>query len=195
MQFKKTSYILGPAIILLIGAWLMVRQVTPSAKELPILGQVPNFEFIERSGKPFGLEDMKASISVVDFIFTSCPGACPVMSSKMAKLYEFCKGNNRIRFISISVDPENDSLEILNQYAVEHGVNDDRWVFLRAPIEHVVELSVKGYKLAADNLPSGHSTKLVLVDERGRIRGYYDGLSDESTEEIRTDIGRLEKKE
>jgi len=193
MRLKKIGLVLGATIVVLVGIWLMVRQVTLADGELPILGQVPNFEFIERSGNPFGLEDLKTAINVVDFIFTSCPGVCPEMSSKMAKLYEAFKGNNRIRFVSISVDPENDTLEVLKQYAMDNGVNDERWLFLRAPIEQVVELSVKGFRLPAENLPAGHSTKFILVDNKGRIRGYYEGLSDESMEEIKRDIGRLEK--
>ncbi len=191
MRLQKISLVLAAIAIILIGIWLMVRQVASFGGDLPVLAQVPSFEFIERSGRPFGLEDMKGAISVVDFIFTSCPGACPVMSSHMAKLYGFYRGNQRVRFMSVSVDPENDTLEVLEQYAKEHGVNDERWLFLRAPIERVIELSVDGFKLAADNLPSGHSTKLVLVDSLGRIRGYYEGLSDECEEEIKRDIKSL----
>lgn len=169
----------------------MIKGIDFSSQKLPVLGHVPNFEFVESGGKPFGLEDMKGTINVVDFIFTNCPGACPVMSSKMVRLYQHYKGNDQIRFVSISVDPERDTLETLTQYAADQGVTDDRWVFLRAPIEQVVELSVKGMMLAADNLPMGHSTKFVLIDADGKIRGYYDGLSDASMEELKVSIREL----
>ncbi len=75
-------------VVLLMVAFMVIRQADEGRADLPELYEVPDFTFTERSGEPFGLADMKGKINVVDFIFTRCPGPCPVMSSKMADLYD-----------------------------------------------------------------------------------------------------------
>lgn len=181
------------AFFLAAIAALVIRQAQLSRADLPILGKVPNFEFTERSGKAFGMEEMKGTICVVDFIFTNCPSACPIMSSHISELYKLYAHSDKVRFVSISVDPARDSLRVLQKYAASHGVTDDRWLFLRAPIEDVIHLSEKGFMLPAENLPMGHSTKLVLVDQNGNIRGYFDGLSKASVAAMKEAIKALAK--
>jgi cytochrome oxidase Cu insertion factor (SCO1/SenC/PrrC family) len=182
-----TSFILG------LGALLVIATADSSRTGLPILGQVPGFEFVKQNGAPFGLRDMAGKISVVDFMFTSCREACPVMSSNMARLYEQFEGTPKVQFVSISVDPARDSLTVLQSYAASFGVTDDRWVFLWQPIDDVAQLSEKGFMLSSQNLPEGHSSKFALVDDRGAIRGYYDGLSESDLIRLGNDIIRLLK--
>ena len=166
------------AVLLLVVAipLLVVDKVQKSRPDLPALGEVPPFELTERSGEPFGRKDLDGRINVVDFIFTNCKGACPVMSTFMSDLYETFDTVEAIRFVSISVDPDRDSLAVLGRYADDFGVDDDRWVFLRGPIDSVVTLCEEGFMMAAEGLPMGHSTRFVLVDRTGQIRGYYDGM-------------------
>jgi protein SCO1/2 len=159
-----------------------------SRTSIPVLAQLPDFEFTERSGQPFGTPQMQGKINVVDFIFTHCQGPCPIMASKLIELYHLYENSDRIQFVSISVDPERDSLARLRQYAENLGVTDNRWLFLRAPIDDVISLSEEGFMLAADDLPGGHSTKFVLVDHEGNIRGYYDSLDDNSLRLMKTHI-------
>ena len=85
-----------------------------------------------------------------------------------------------MQFVSISVDPDTDSLPVLRAYARDLGVTDNRWVFLRGPIDEVVRVSEKGFMLAMGALPAGHSSKFALVDAKGQIRGYYSSDDDES---------------
>lgn len=160
---------------------------------VPNFGSIPLFTFTERSGGPFGSPHMKGKINVVDFIFTRCQGVCPKMAAKMTDLYQTYADSSNIQFVSITVDPEHDTLEVLRQYAVDNRVLDDMWLFLWAPIEEVVDLSENGFKLAADNLPGGHSSKFVLVDEEGNIRGYYSGVDPDGNKEIKRDINILLK--
>ncbi len=177
--------------VLAVAALLVLNKARQSRAEVPVLGILPNFIFTERDGQPFGLADMKGKINVVDFIFTHCKGPCPVMAGKMSGFYKLYAGSDKVQFISISVDPQNDSLPVLREYAARQGVTDKRWVFLRAPLDSVVNLSENGFMIAADDLPGGHSTKFVLVDGQGRIRGYYDGLDDASLEILKTHIREL----
>ena len=78
-----------------------------------------------------------------------------------------------MHFLSISVDPDRDSLTVLQRYANDHGVTDNRWLFARGALVDVAYLMEKGFMLAADELPSGHPSQFILVDEQGQIRGYY----------------------
>ena len=190
------AFYIGIAVILIFVfvSSLVIRQAEHSRSSLPVIGRVPNFEFTERSGKPFGSANMLGSICIVDFIFTNCPSACPIMAEKMEELYQLYDHSDKVKFISITVDPERDTLETLQNYAKLHGVNDDRWLFLRAPIEDVIDLSEKGFYLPAENLPMGHSPKLVLVDHEGNIRGYYNALEQAPIELLKTHIKALAKK-
>ncbi len=165
-------------LVLTLWGWFILGKADKSRTELPVLGQVPAFQFIERSGDAFGQQDFRGKISVVDFFFTRCMGICPVMASKYQQLYAAFTNDPRVQLVSISVDPEYDTPMILTQYAREQGVTDNRWLFLNGKPSEVMQLCEQGFMLPADNLPMGHSAKFSLVDGQGRIRGYYDSSGD-----------------
>ncbi len=187
----RLGFFLGALIILAGVAVVMIlsgRSGDSLAEDLPLLGQVPEFRFVTQTGVPFGRAELLGKTSVVCFFFTRCHSICPVMSTRMAELYREYEGRSEIQFVSIDVDPDNDSLPVLRQYAASFGVNDDRWLFLRGPLSEVADLSEKGFLLSADNLPADHSSRFVLVDKKARIRGYYDPFSDSSLIELRAAI-------
>jgi len=166
-----------PALVLMfLVAFAVNWWAEASRGSLPIIGEIPQFNMIDQDGRPFGRDNLNGKINIVDFFFTSCPGVCPVMHGNMIDLYNSLGETDLARIVSVSVDPARDSLPVLQAYADSLEVSDDMWVFLRAPIEQVVELCEKGFMLPADNLPMGHTTRFTLVDSQGRIRGYYDGM-------------------
>jgi protein SCO1/2 len=112
------------------------------------------------------------------------------MTSKMEELYHHYDNAEQVQFVSISVDPARDTLQALQAYAARHNVDDDRWNFLRAPIDEVRTLSVEGFMLGGD-FPMGHSTKFVLIDPQGEIRGYYRSMEDASLNALKTHIEAL----
>ena len=179
------------AVFMAIGGALVIYQANQSRSAIPELWTVPEFEFTERDGQPFGFADMKGKISVVDFIFTNCPDICPVMSARMSELYQLYAEYDFVRFVSVSVDPARDTLETLQAYAESWGVNDDRWVFLRAPLDDVVSLSEDGFKLPAQDLPMGHSNRFVLVDQNGVIRSYHDSFDEAALDALKNNIKEL----
>lgn len=144
-------------------------------------GPAPEFTLTERSNRKVTRQDLAGKVWVADFIFTKCAGACPVMSSHMRKLQD--KLFEDIRLVSFSVDPYNDTPEVLTEYANRYGADPDRWLFLTGDPETVQKLSVGGFKLALDPTsgtekePITHSSRFVLVDREGNIRGYY-GIED-----------------
>jgi len=190
-SFPKV-FVWGISVVILLAviAWIVINQAEKSRADLPEYGAVPNFEFVNQDGDPFGTEEITGKITVLDFIFTNCQGPCPVMSSKMSQLYQQYSNTDQVQFVSISVDPERDTLEALKAYGKRHGVNDHRWNFLRAPIDSVRDVSVNGFSLGG-NFPMGHSTRFVLIDPDGTIRGYYRSLDDESIEALKRDIKAL----
>ncbi len=177
---------------LAVSALIVIELAHRSRADLPVLGEVPAFEFTERSGTVFGKNDMKGTINIVNFFFTNCKGPCPVMNAKVAELYKKYSTTNKVRFVSISVDPERDSLSTLRKYAREYGVTDNRWLFLNGEIEEVHRVSEEGFMLAG-NLPTIHSTKLILVDPSTKIRGYYDSFDNEKLKLLTIHVKELLK--
>ncbi len=162
-----------------------------TTKSLPVLYDLPNFSFTASSGTPFGTAEMREKITIVDFIFTRCKGVCPVMAASMSDLYHRFEEDSNVQFVSITVDPAHDTLQVLQQYAKDVGVSDNRWQFLWAPIEKIVDLSENGFKLSAENLPGGHSSRFVLIDKSAKIRGYFDGLEGAEMDKLSAGIRQL----
>ena len=180
------TIILG-LIIIVLFVWEFNKQ---SNSELPVFAEVPEFNFIERSGLSFGNKNMQGNINIVNFFFTTCLGPCPIMNARVAELYKKYSTTDIVRFISISVDPSRDSLPVLNKYAEDFGVTDERWLFLRGELDEVHRVSEQGFMLAGD-FPSIHSTKLVLVDRDMKIRGYYDSFDEESIRLLNVHVREL----
>jgi len=167
------------AIILAIVAAVVIQRAHHSRADLPVYGTVPDFTYVNQDGQPFDQSDLQGKVTVLEFFFTSCQGPCPVMNMRMAELYKQYQSTDAVQFVSISVDPARDSLTALKAYSHRYGVTDHRWNFLRGPLQDVEDLSVKGFKLGG-NFPAGHSTRFVLIDGDGRIRGYYRSLDQAS---------------
>jgi protein SCO1/2 len=190
--YPRAFFLIIAAMIVLAGlAAAVVDMANESRSRLPVWGQVPEFQFTTQIGRPFGTADMIGRLHVVDFIFTNCQSVCPVLASRFGELYRLYEGSDKVRLVSISVDPDRDSPAALQAYAALQGVTDDRWVFLRAPIEEVITLCESGFMLAAENLPMGHTSKMILVDEQGRIRSYHDGLDAGHLEVLKANIRQL----
>lgn len=162
--------------------------------------ELPPFTLTERSGKPFAApEAMRGKVWVADFFFASCPGVCLELSKSLSSVHQAARDLSDARFLSISTD-ENDTPEVLRSYAEQRGA-DGRWSFVTGAKMEVFRLSTDGFKLAlADaggvNVAEKfiHSSKLVLIDKTGWIRGYYDGIGPKQpadTKRLLADIKRL----
>ena len=179
LKMKGLFFSIIMLFLLSVLALIVIDLANKSRSDLPVLGEVPVFNFVERSGVSFGDENMEGKINIVNFFFTTCKGPCPIMNARVAELYQKYSTTDKVRFVSISVDPKRDSLAVLKQYATDFSVTDDRWLFLRGELDEVHRVSENGFMLAGD-LPTIHSTKLVLVDSDRKIRGYYDSFDEES---------------
>ena len=171
-------------------ALLLVAACRP-VPELPVIARIDELRLETSLGTEITATDLEGKVHVVDFIFTSCQMACPLMTAKMKQLYDDYAGESELGFLSVSTDPANDTIEVLHEYAQRFGVDENRFVFGRAPMDEVVRLSEKEFLLGATGLPAGHSLKFVLVDRDRQIRGYYDSEDPEELEELRQGLDAL----
>lgn len=162
---------------------------------IPDYSAVPEFSLTERSNRPVTRKDLDGQVWVADFIFTHCAGICPTMSSNMQKLQD--RLPKEVRLVSFTVDPYNDTPEILTEYAKRYNADPDRWLFLTGDEQAIQNLSVGGFKLALDPTggteaePITHSSRFVLVDRKGHIRGYYGTEEANTLDRIVADAKKL----
>tara|TARA_B100002052_G_scaffold287483_1_gene302461 strand:- start:28 stop:573 length:546 start_codon:yes stop_codon:yes gene_type:complete len=159
-----------------------------SSIDIPVIKEVPRFSFTNQNGEKFSNNNFRDKVTILNFIFTSCTGPCPLMTLNMQKLYSNFKGTKEVQFVSITVDPEVDTQEKLKLEAEMIGVDNNQWQFLRSDLDEVKKLKRDGFMLFADNLPNGHSIKSILIDNVGNIRKYYDGTDIGSQEILKKDI-------
>jgi len=162
--------------------------------DLPDFGQLPSFALVDQEGKPFGSAEVHGKVWVADFIFTSCSDACPRLTARMRSLQDRLDPAERIGLLSVTVDPERDTPEKLAEYARISGAHGSLWKFVTGSQREVERTVVNGFHVAMGKVPVEasddalhaqafeilHGDRLVLVDGRGRLRGYYvaddDGL-------------------
>ena len=187
--------------------WLVCLAVvaaaaTPCAAEeaLPVYGTVPAFSLIDQAGRPFDGGSLRGAVWVADFVFTRCSGQCPMMTAQMQRLAAVFSREPSMRFVSISVDPEHDTPETLARHLRASGVPDDsRWAWLTGPREEVWRLCQEGFRLALAEDPANaeepitHSVRLVLVDQQGEVRGYYDATDQAAVSRLQRDARQLLK--
>ena len=168
----------------------------------PVLDPVPAFALINRDGRPVHLQDLAGAPWIADFIFTRCPASCPLMTARMARLERELPRDLGVRLVSFTVDPERDTPAVLQRYAaVLQGAGalalPDRpqggdLPSVAAGVQAGHRFSAApGTTVSPAVEPILHSTRFVLVDAQGRIRGYYDGFDEESMAKLRRDLDAL----
>ena len=170
--------------LLLLTAVLLAACAAP--KPLPILGQVPPFQLTAQTGQPFASRSLDGHIWVADFIYTTCPGPCPRMSSQMRRVQS--STTRDISLVSFTVDPRHDTPPVLAAYAKHFTADPARWHFLTGEPSRLHDLGLNAFKLNSVDGSLTHSTRFVLVDGARRIRGYY-----LDTPQLLHDIRQLER--
>jgi protein SCO1/2 len=160
---------------------------------LPVLGEIPEFELTNQYGTYFSSKILDGHIWVADFIYTTCTGPCPMMSSSMRQIQESTNEFPDVRLISITVDPAHDTPPVLNEYAHHYRQNPARWFFLTGDMEKLNDLGVHAFKLNSVDGSLTHSTRFVLMDGKRQIRGFYTYGEDTFLRNLLHDIRQLEQ--
>lgn len=190
---RKTllKFVIFSVFALFAGVTFLIARLEMRKPALPVLGQVHEFELTDSLGRDFQSSQLRGKVWIADFIFTTCGSICPIMTSNMAKLQEQMSKLDSVTFVSISVNPEYDTPEVLRRYAKKYGAKEDQWYFLTGTREKIQEISVRSFKIGSVKDPIFHSPRFVLVDRDGFIRGYYDGTEDGDLERLYHDSQTL----
>ena len=172
---------------------LLALLLTGCAKQRPleVLGEVPQFQLTDQQGRPFTRSALDGHVWIADFIFTTCQASCPRMSARMRALQK--STDPAIKFVSFTVDPDNDTAPVLEAYAKRFEAEAARWSFLTGDKTTLGALDRDAFKLGSIGADMDHSTRFVLIDKKERIRGYYGITDDDSMANISRDAARLEK--
>ncbi len=196
------AFVCGAAMLVGIGCEKKEEAIeilpSPPVERLQHLWQIPDFTLTERSGKTVTQADLRGKVWLADFFYTTCPGPCPMLTSRLSEIQKALSQRQGVVLASISTDPQKDTIEVLNLYAGKFGAGEN-WMFLRGEKAAIYELANKGFKLSvteeggtAKELIT-HSTKLALVDKNGTVRAFYDAINGQGTAEILRDIDTLLK--
>ena len=191
---------------LLLGATLFFggckeRAAVESLQPLPtpaVLAKhwtLPDFELTERNGQPLRLADLTGKVWVADFFYTTCPGPCPMLTSRFSDVQKALGNESEVRLVSISVDPGKDTTDVLKLYADRFKAGD-RWLFCTGNKDAIYSLARDGFKLPIADAPAEggmitHTTRLILVDRTGTVRGFYEGTTETGVQEVVRDVHRL----
>ena len=192
--------ILFPIVIGTGMLWLRHLEVQRLAsRQIQNYGSVPPFQLTNQDGKPFGSSNLAGKIWIADFIYSTCPGPCPMISTRMSEMQKPLEKTD-VHFVSFTVDPDKDTPERLREYAGQLRAEPGRWDFLTGPKSEIYNLSLNGFKLAAaarsgENPEPLHSTRMILVDRHGQIRGYYDAVTADAITKLLADANHLLKEQ
>lgn len=157
-----------------------------------IYHQIPPFTFLNQDSVPVTEKTFANKVYVANFFFTHCPSICPTMQRNLLKVYEQYNGDDRLGFLSHSIDFKYDSPSVLKAYAQKLGVTNDQWQFVTGSKKDIYGISEKYlvYTKEDASVPGGydHQGYLVLIDQHKRIRGAYDGTNDEQVAQLFTDL-------
>lgn len=173
-------------------------------KQLPVMSKtaIPQFSFTGHNGVSVSRSTFDNKILIANFFFTKCRGICPKMTGQMLRVQEYISGHPNLKseyqILSFSVDPENDSIAVLNEYANVNGVDSTLWLLVTGEKDSIYNLAINFFKLPAGQImrdtlePFVHSERFVMLDKEGYIRGYYDGTDPDNVLEMMKDIVYLD---
>jgi len=183
------SRTLGLRLLVLAGL-LAVGCSKRSAEDVPVLGQLPEFSLVDQDQQAFSRESMEGSLWVSAFVFTHCRSTCPRLTAHMKGLQSRVSDVPSAHFLSVSVDPRNDTPEVIKAYMTKNELDERNWRFVTGEEDAIRHVVVDGFRVGLgdeDSKAAGaddimHSNSFVLVDDKAQVRGYYrannDGIGD-----------------
>lgn len=174
----------APWVALVLAAPVVVAlRMRPAP--VPVIRQLPPFRLTDQTAHAYGTDELRGHPWVANFMFTSCPFSCPRLTRHMSRVQERLRDRGdsaaSVRMVSFTVDPDVDTPARLGEYAQRYRVDAARWRFVTGPTPDIQRMSTEGFQVAMGAPPEGrpqgynilHGEHIMLVDARGRIRGYY----------------------
>ena len=157
---------------------------------------IADFSFVNQNGKTITQKDYEGKVYVADFFFTTCGSICPKMTKNLAEVQAAIKNNPKVMLLSHTVFPETDSVPVLKEYALKHGVIDSKWNLVTGDKKEIYTMARKSYLAVKLGKPKElydmvHTENFVLVDQKRRVRGFYDGTKKEDMTRLIEDINFL----
>ena len=188
------EWVVWGGLLITMLALLTVFVVLPGrSKPLPMLGSLPDFALTDQNNQNVTHSSLRGDVWIADVIFTRCAGQCPIMSAHLQTIQESLPAGMPIKLVSFTTDATYDTPEVMKKYAARFGARDGQWIFLTGSKADLRRTTVDGLKLGVVDKPAGgrdnaddlfiHSQKLVVIDQNGQIRGYYDGETAEGASE------------
>ncbi len=179
--------------------WSRLQQLRSSAQPLPVYGLVGDFTLTNQLGESFSSDRLRGQIWIADIIFTRCAGPCPIMTHQMSWLQLALAKEPSVKLVSLTADPEFDTPGVLQTYADRFKAGPSRWFFLTGQKREIYRLAQSDLKFAvAEENPATpiaerfiHSTRFVLVDGKGRVRGFFESETADANEQVLHAIKRL----
>lgn len=189
---------------LLVAVTVIFGCQNDAPSTLPILGErefidgdtvyhtIPDFAFVDQDSQLVTNKTFEGKVYVADFFFIACPTICPKTSKQMLRVYEHFKGDDRVKLIAHTVDPKHDTVAALKKYALNLGVEDNKWHFVTGSQDSIYEIADDYFSIAIEDpeAPGGydHSGRLILVDQNRRIRSFCDGTDPADVDRFMKDI-------
>ncbi|WP_348812238.1 SCO family protein [Flavobacterium maritimum] len=157
---------------------------------------IADFSFVNQNGKTITQKDYEGKVYVADFFFTTCGSICPKMTTNLADVQKAVINNPKVMLLSHTVFPETDSVPVLKAYAKKHGVIDSKWNLVTGDKKEIYTMARKSYLAVKLGKPEElydmvHTENFVLVDQKRRVRGFYDGTKKEDMQRLIADINYL----
>lgn len=157
---------------------------------------IADFSFVNQNGDTITQKDYDGKIYVADFFFTTCGSICPKMTANLADVQKAVLDNPKVKLLSHTVFPETDSIPVLKAYAVKNGVVDSKWNLVTGDKKEIYTMARKSYLAVKLGRPDQlydmvHTENFILVDQKRRVRGFYDGTKKEDIQKLIEDINFL----
>lgn len=157
---------------------------------------IADFSFVNQNGDTITQKNYEGKIYVADFFFTTCGSICPKMTTNLEEVQKAVLNNPKVMLLSHTVFPEVDSIPVLKAYAVKHGVVDSKWNLVTGDKKEIYTMARKSYLAVKLGRPDQlydmvHTENFVLVDQKRRVRGFYDGTNKEEINRLLEDIDFL----
>lgn len=157
---------------------------------------IADFSFVNQNGDTITQKDYDGKIYVADFFFTTCGSICPKMTANLADVQKAVLDNPKVMLLSHTVFPETDSIPVLKAYAVKNGVVDSKWNLVTGDKKEIYTMARKSYLAVKLGRPDQlydmvHTENFVLIDQKRRVRGFYDGTKKEDIQKLIEDINFL----